>query len=550
MSIFNKQDIIKVLREAGNLTEAQIKEALSVERATGERLDRVLTGQGYIEEETVLKSFCQELDIPFQLRIGESRVDEEILSAIPFHFAQKYNIVVIDQADDLLKVAVSDPFNIQIVDDIAWLSKYQVQVIVCPAEEVSRAIVRNYGKEPDSVEKMIENLSDQDQADIPLGQSERVEDLLDLANKAPVIRLVNLILFQAVKDRASDIHIHPYENKLQVRYRIDGVLYDVQSMPRRFQAALISRIKIMCSLNIAEKRLPQDGRATIRVADREIDLRISIVPTSLGERLVMRILDKGNSLFSLEDLGLNPQEKEKLDHLIHFSHGIILVTGPTGSGKTTSLYAALSRINAPDKNIITTEDPIEYQLDGISQIQVNPKIGLTFSSSLRSLLRQDPDILMVGEIRDLDTATVSIQAALTGHLVFSTLHTNDSAGSVTRLLDIGVEPYLVSSSVIGIIAQRLVRVLCPDCKKPYSPDEESLREIGLSLSDIKGKTIYNSQGCEKCFKTGYQGRLGIYEILIIDDQIRELILTHAQSHEIKKKAVSMGMTTLVGDGAR
>ncbi|MCX7943268.1 MAG: type II secretion system ATPase GspE, partial [Deltaproteobacteria bacterium] len=356
---------------------------------------------------------------------------------------------------------------------------------------------------------------------------------------------------RAIRERASDIHIEPYEKEIVVRFRIDGVLYEIIKPAKRFHSSICSRIKIMAGLNIAEKRLPQDGRIRFKIAGKDIDVRVSVIPTAHGERIVMRLLDKSAVLLDLEQLGLLDDKLKQVKELIRRSHGIILVTGPTGSGKTTTLYAALSDINSPDINILTAEDPIEYQIKGISQLQVNPKIGLTFANALRSFLRQDPDVILVGEIRDLETAEIAIQASLTGHLVLSTLHTNDSATAVTRLVDMGVEPFLVASSLLAVMAQRLVRVVCPDCRIPYMPTYEEVSKIGLSLESIKKKGfIYKSSGCPKCMKTGYTGRVGIYELLIIDDEIRHLILKNTDSTQIKKLAVSKGMDTLRDDGAK
>jgi general secretion pathway protein E len=363
--------------------------------------------------------------------------------------------------------------------------------------------------------------------------------------------MVNRLMVQAFRERASDIHVEPYQTDVKVRYRIDGILHDVLTLPKRVHSAVVSRIKVMASLNIAEKRLPQDGRIGIKLGDHSVDLRISVVPTVNGERVVMRILDKSSVLYGLEELGFYPDDLARIERLIKQEHGIILVTGPTGSGKTTSLYSMLSRINSPDKNILTIEDPIEYQLKGIGQIPVNTKVGLTFASGLRSIVRQDPDVILVGEIRDLETAEIAIQAALTGHLVFSTLHTNDSASAVTRLIDMGIEPFLVTSSVNAILAQRLVRKICPSCKQEYFPEDESLLEIGLSKDMLdRDGYLHRGAGCSECIGTGYKGRTGIYEILFMSDAIRSTILKSSDSNVIKNVAVGEGLHTLRQDGAR
>ncbi|MCK5172437.1 MAG: Flp pilus assembly complex ATPase component TadA, partial [Planctomycetes bacterium] len=374
------------------------------------------------------------------------------------------------------------------------------------------------------------------------------DDLLDVVNRPPVIRLVNDILFRALQMRASDIHIHPYETKIQIRYRVDGILYDTLPLNRNVLPLVISRIKIMAGMDIAERRMPQDGRCSVRVGQREIDLRVSTVPTSYGERSVLRILDKSTGLFTLDELGLAKDDLERFDRVINRSHGVIFVTGPTGSGKSTTLYACLNRIDSVTKNVMTIEDPIEYQLGGISQMQVAAKKGVTFVNALRHVLRQDPDVIMVGEVRDEETAGMSIQSSLTGHLVFSTLHTNDAAGAVSRLLDFNVEPYLVSSSLIAVLAQRLIRRICPDCKQPYQPTAHELREIGIA--DAKDMKFYIGAGCGKCFDTGYRGRIGIYELMDIDEEIRELICHRESAGIIKRKAIETGLRTLRMDGAR
>jgi general secretion pathway protein E len=373
---------------------------------------------------------------------------------------------------------------------------------------------------------------------------------LDETSDAPIIRLVNLMLSQAVKARASDIHIEPYKNQLKIRYRIDGILYDTLTPPKHIQSTLVSRVKIMAKLNIAEKRLPQDGRIDIRIADKNVDIRVSTIPTSFGERVVLRLLDKTSVLLKLSDLGMLEDKLQAFDKLIRIPHGIILVTGPTGSGKTTTLYAALSTINSPEINIITVEDPVEYQMDGIAQIQVNPKIDLTFAKGLRSIVRQDPDVILVGEIRDLETAEIAIQSALTGHLVFSTLHTNDSASAVTRLIDMGIEQFLVTSSVIAILAQRLVRVICDECKEAYTPDNESLQSIGISPESLDGKQMYRGKGCPACLQTGYKGRKGIFEFMLLDDAVKNVILKTSDANAIKRTAVEQGMLTIRQDGAQ
>ena len=545
----DKKSLGDILLERGSLSEAELKEALTLQKETGESLDRALLQSGYVQEEELLQALSAQLSLPYLDRIEDGAIDPSLVSQIPLSFVRKYHIFPLKRENSLLTVATSDPLNLHPVDDIGALLDCEVQLVISREEEILSAINRFYHSESETPQEMIESLNDEKIRVVTTGKGEELEDLLDLANKAPIIKLVNLILFQALKERASDIHIQPYEKELKVRYRIDGILHDVLTPPKHYQSAVISRIKVMSNLNIAERRLPQDGRATIKVGDRQIDIRVSIIPIAFGERVVMRLLDKETLFFGLEELGISQEKLLEVNSLIHRSHGIILVTGPTGSGKTTTLYAALDKINSPDKNIITVEDPIEYQLEGISQIQVKPKIGLTFANGLRSIVRQDPDIIMVGEIRDLETAEIAIHASLTGHLVFSTLHTNDASGAVTRMLDMGIEPYLVSSSVIAIIAQRLVRLICSHCKETYKPEKESLREIGLKSGQLAEGRLYRGRGCPHCLDTGYRGRTGIYELLVMSEEINELILSRADANAIKKRAIENGMVTLRQDGA-
>jgi len=401
---------------------------------------------------------------------------------------------------------------------------------------------------PAGAEQVMDDIAASESLDQIAHELDEPQDLLDATDEAPIIRLVNSVLFQAVRQRASDIHFESFERGLVVRYRIDGVLYPVLTPPKHLQASIIARLKIMASLNIAEKRLPQDGRFRIRTAGKDVDLRVSVLPTSHGERVVLRLLEKENRLLNLAEMGFSQDRLGIIQQLIQLSHGIILVTGPTGSGKTTTLYAALTHINAPDKNIITVEDPVEYQLLGVGQMQVNPKINLTFAAGLRSILRQDPDVIMIGEIRDRETAEIAIHASLTGHLVFSTLHTNDAASAATRLIDMGIEPFLVASSVVAVLAQRLLRQVCSDCKQPYHPDDEELIRLGIVPPRVR-PTFYRGAGCPACAQTGYRGRTGIFELLVLDDEIRRLIGNKADSASIRQAAMAKGMVTLKDEGA-
>ncbi|UCD58518.1 MAG: type II secretion system ATPase GspE, partial [Candidatus Hydrogenedentota bacterium] len=434
--------------------------------------------------------------------------------------------------------------------DLKLLLGMPVTVMICPLEEIERITTHYFDLQNHSAAQVIMDMDGEDSGLLTTEPLEERRDLLDLANEAPIIKLVNVIISQAVKERASDIHIEPYEKELRVRYRIDGVLYQILSPPRSYHAAIVSRIKIMANLNIAERRLPQDGRIKIILSGREIDIRVSIVPTAFGERVVMRLLDKGTFLFSLEELGLSTENLSQFERLLEYSHGIILMTGPTGSGKTTTQYAALNRLNSMEKNIITIEDPIEYMMGGIAQIQVKPKIDLTFANGLRSILRQDPDIILVGEIRDIETAEMAIQASLTGHLVFSTLHTNDASGAITRLLNMGIEPFLVSSSVVAVLAQRLVRTICQGCKTSYLPDDLELSNIGIERERLQDGVLWRGGGCANCVGRGYRGRTGIFELLLVRENIQNLVLSNVDSNTIKREAITRNkMTTLREDGA-
>jgi general secretion pathway protein E len=449
-------------------------------------------------------------------------------------------------------VVIADPSNFEPLDDLRLLFGKPVNAVVAPLEVINEAINRAYDQATSTPHDLMIDLGEERLDLVASELAQEPKDLLESDDAAPIIKLVNGLLSQAVKDRASDIHIEPFETDLVVRFRVDGMMYDVITPPKHVQSAITSRIKVMAGLNIAEKRLPQDGRIRLRIAGRDIDIRVSVIPTAFGERIVLRLLDQAQNLVDLEldKLGFGGENLRRVNRLIRQAHGIILVTGPTGSGKTTTLYACLKQINSPEKNIITIEDPIEYQLHGVGQMQVNPKIELTFANGLRSILRQDPNVIMVGEIRDSETAEIAIHAALTGHLVFSTLHTNDSFGAVTRLVDMGIEPFLVSSSILAVIAQRLVRLLCKQCREPYQPTAEELARIGHHLADVPGP-IYRApaNGCKACRGSGYRGRTSIHELMMIDDEIRSLVMKNADAATIRRACTSRGMRLLRQDGA-
>ncbi|KAF0219752.1 MAG: proteinral secretion pathway protein [Geobacteraceae bacterium] len=487
-----------------------------------------------------IQAIAARLGLPFQEEIDDSRIDTALLSRLPLAFVRANLLLPLREEEERLVVAVGDPANLLALDELRGLFGLPPAPVVVPRPVLMDAINRLYSRLSGSAQEVVEELEGEDLSTIATELSVP-KDLLELTDEAPVIRLLNSIIFQAVKERASDIHIEPFERELEVRFRIDGLLYKMLTPPKVVQEALISRVKIMAGLNIAEKRLPQDGRLRVIVAGRDVDIRVSILPTFFGERVVLRILDKQRGVISLADIGFAPTDVRTMERLLARTSGIILVTGPTGSGKTTTLYAALSRINSPEKNIITIEDPIEYQLKGIGQIQVNPKIDLTFANGLRSILRQDPDIIMVGEIRDAETAEIAMQASLTGHLVLSTLHTNDAATAVTRLIDMGIEPFMVASTLSAVLAQRLVRVICPHCKESYQPEREY---AGITLPEV----LYRGRGCDKCFNLGSMGRTGIYELLLIDSELCSMVIRQTPAGVIKEYAISRGMRTLREDG--
>ncbi|RJP64064.1 MAG: type II secretion system protein GspE [Candidatus Abyssobacteria bacterium SURF_17] len=539
------------LLQKGYVLREQLEEIVRTQAERNISFFEASVENGSLSEEQYLSALAEFLDIPYRPKI-DIQVNPSILSKVPLSFIKENRLVPIcEEENGNCVVAVHDPLNLAPVDDLKMLLGMPVTVMICPLAEIERITTHYFDMQNHSAAQVIMDMDEEEMGLLTTEALEERRDLLDLANEAPIIKLVNVIISQAVKERASDIHIEPYEKELRVRYRIDGVLYQVLTPPRSYHGAIVSRIKIMANLNIAERRLPQDGRIKIMLSGREIDIRVSIVPTAFGERVVMRLLDKGTFLLTLEELGLSTENLNQFARLLECSHGIILMTGPTGSGKTTTQYAALNRLNAKEKNIITVEDPIEYMMDGIAQIQVKPKIDLTFANGLRSILRQDPDIILVGEIRDVETAEMAIQASLTGHLVFSTLHTNDAAGAITRLLNMGIEPFLVSSSVVAVLAQRLVRTICPACKTSYQPEDLEIKNIGIEAERLQSGVLWRGSGCANCVGRGYRGRTGIFELLLVRENIQSLILTNVDSNTIKREAMAKsGMETLREDGAQ
>ena len=526
-----------------------LAEVRKLVRENGVGMVELLIQKRVLPEAELLKAVSAEYCIPFWEELPTDHMDTAFTGLVSIQYLKKQKIVPLGTPQGFV-VAVNDPANFQAVDDLCrLLGRTDRPVVLATQEAIQAAINLAYDLSRSTAKEFFQEMHDES-TDSLISEIEETGDLLDETSDAPIIKLVNLLLSGATKDRASDIHIEPYQAIVKVRYRIDGILYDILSLPRKIHSPLASRVKIMAKLNIAEKRLPQDGRIEIKVADRSVDIRVSTLPTAFGERVVLRLLDKTSSILMLSDLGMDSRKVGMFNRLIKSPYGIILVTGPTGSGKTTTLYAALTSINSPEVNIITIEDPIEYQIDGIGQIQVNPKIDLTFAQGLRSIVRQDPDVILVGEIRDRETAEIAIQSSLTGHLVFSTLHTNDAASAVTRLIDMGIEPFLVTSSVIAIIAQRLVRVLCPKCKEQYTPDDESLANLGVDKRRLEKHPVYRKMGCAACMNTGYRGRSAIFEILVLDDPLKRLILKTSDSNQINDEAMKRGMTNLLQDGAQ
>jgi general secretion pathway protein E len=565
-----QKPLTQILKESFGVSEEDLKEAQKIKSEKGGRFGEILVAKKTITETQLLEALSAQYGIPFWPDLPLESFKTDFISQVPIQFLKKYLMVPLisetkgsgvddkfpqvepENATETLPdsdavIAINNPVCIQALDDLMRiLEPCDFKLVLSTKDAILFAINISYDLNRDSAEQLVQDMEDDSSAII--SEIEEKADLLDDISDAPIIKLANHIISQSVKARASDIHMEPYQDSFKVRYRVDGILYDLLSPPKWVQPALISRIKVMAKMNIAEKRLPQDGRLDVKIGNQEIDVRVSTIPTSFGERVVLRLLDKSGSLISLTDLGLASDRLDLLENLVRSPNGIILVTGPTGSGKTTTLYAILSSINIPDINIITIEDPVEYQIKGISQIQVNPKIDLTFASGLRSIVRQDPDVILVGEIRDRETAEIAVQSALTGHLVFSTLHTNDSASAVTRLVDIGVEPFLISSSVLAVIAQRLIRVLCNNCKQPYTPDHMTLERIGITADQFQETTVYRAEGCENCFHTGYKGRTGIFEIMLLDSSLKSLILTTYDSGQIKNAALDLNMVTLRRDG--
>ncbi len=545
MNFSQDQFLERFLLERGLLDQTQLEEALEEKKRLGKPMTHIVADLGFVTQEQLLSAIGEQLSMDL-VNLNELDIPIEIIEKLESSWARMYAVIPINFYDNTLTVAMADPLNPNILDELRFIVDCEVKGAISNPEDIAAALDKYYQQEDtaDSMASFIDTYDDMDmELDDDLDRTD-IGNLSEMVNEAPVIKLLNLVLLQAIKDKASDIHFEPFESEFKIRYRVDGTLYDMIPPPRHLALAVISRIKVLANLNVAERRLPQDGRIQLNVGNKNIDLRISTLPTAFGESVVMRILDKSNVSLDLHQIGMPEDIITRVIEIIEKPNGIFVTTGPTGSGKTTTLYSCLRHINRPEAKVITTEDPVEYDLEGVIQVAINDSIGLTFSACLRSILRQDPDKVMVGEIRDVETAQIAIEASLTGHLVFSTLHTNDAPGSVTRLIDMGVEPFLVTSTLEGVLAQRLVRKICTECKEAYTPNQEILNAMGLTMADIEGQALYYGKGCKNCNNTGYKGRTGVYELLVLNDSIRELILEEAPQSVIKAKAKEAGMQTL------
>ncbi|MDZ4726729.1 MAG: type II secretion system ATPase GspE [Leptospira sp.] len=535
-----RKSLAQILLEDGILTPKDLEDISKQQEKTNLPLTHIIQKKGLASEIDILKALSKLHRMDFIEKL-EFQANDALYSKIPLKLIQRSKIVPFHVNKNVIRVATSDPTDLHPMDDIrAFLNGYDIEFVLTPEQEIMRIVHSQFDKTTAEAKEMMDEM---DGSFDDLNDAFE-SDALDLSNEAPIIKMVNVILSQAVSERASDVHIEPFEKTLIVRYRVDGILQKVLSPPKSYLAGISTRIKIMSNLNIAENRLPQDGRIKLRLAGKDVDIRVSIIPCQFGERIVMRLLNKTDQKYSIYSMGFNDEILNGFKELIYKPYGIILVTGPTGSGKSTTLYSALTEINTEERNIITCEDPVEYQIDGISQMQMSDKIGLTFAAGLRSILRQDPDVVMVGEIRDEETARISIQASLTGHLVFSTLHTNDAASAVTRLADMGIEPYLITSTVLGFMAQRLVRVICKSCKESYKPTDKDLAGLGIHRKELKNGVLYRGKGCTACLNSGYKGRTGIYELLIMDDDVKKVVLQGADANKIREIALKNGLRPL------
>jgi len=539
------ESLLTFLRENDKIDEEQMAEMLDEQARSGKPIEDIVTNSGTIAMKTVYEMIAQGLGTEV-IDISKMEFPAELLTMVPPQLARVQGVLPIEFDGHTLRIVVMDPLDFHVPDNVRIATRRDVAVYVAPAAMVQSMIERYYGVEVSDIDRVLEEI--EGNAELKESSSDVID--IEKASSAPIVRYVNTVLSQAIQARASDIHFEPFETEFKIRYRVDGALYEMSPPPRSLAAAVTSRIKVMSNLNIAERRVPQDGRIQTTMAGRPVDLRVSTLPTQFGESVVLRVLDRSTVKLDLEALGMPKAIYEYICAVIEKPNGIFIVTGPTGSGKTTTLYAALNRINTTDSKLLTAEEPVEYEIEGIQQVPINEAIGLSFARVLRAFLRQDPDRIMVGETRDLETAQIAIQASLTGHLVLTTLHTNDAPSAVARLIDMGVEPFLIASSLEGILAQRLVRRICTNCRTPYEPSESVLRQIGLSVHEVGDKNFYYGSGCDQCNNTGYKGRKGIYELLNITEPIRDLITSRAPSVVIRQKAIELGMSTLRADGLR
>ncbi len=535
--------------DMGQVSESQLATAQAEASENGEGLLDILLSQKVIKPIDVAQAKAAHFGVEF-INLGEIKIPDDVISAVPRHIAKRYRAVPVAKHEHTLAIAVADPQDLDAIDNLQRMVNADVELRVALDDDIDAALTRYYGKDEDSANRIIQEITEQGEVEVANLKGNVADDGATVDADAPIIKLVNTLIVEAFKQRASDIHLEPLSKTFRVRYRIDGVLHEMKSPPKRLQASIISRLKIQSNMSIAERRIPQDGRIQAQVGGKTIDLRVSCIPTNHGESIVMRILDKEGLRLGLPELGFFTDDQQTFERLIGLPDGILLVTGPTGSGKTTTLYSCLNFINRPDRKIITVEDPVEYLLAGINQVQVSEIVGLSFAAALRAMLRQAPNVVMLGEIRDLETASIAINASLTGHLVFSTLHTNDAPGAVTRLIDIGVKPFLVASSTRALMAQRLVRKICKRCAAPYQPTETELRSLNIDPAKMAGASFMMGKGCNDCNKTTYRGRFGIFEIFVIDDEARKLIYDRVPSSVLRARAREMGMRTLREDGAR
>jgi len=543
---------LSIIKERNLLDDLQLEEVIQEHQRTGKSIYKVLNDTGLIPTETQLEILAEQLGTEV-VDLHDRDIPREVLAAVPATSARMYQCIPVEVTPSSVKVALADPLNPATIDELSFATGKEILVVVADPDQVEKLVSRCYGEEGGDVSGMLKELGEDTQIAREVSEvaaTDNIAELADLANETPIIRFVNLVLFQAIQDRASDIHFEPFEDEFKIRYRVDGALYEMAPPPKHLALPVISRIKVMANLNIAERRLPQDGRINFPMGNRQVDLRVSTLPTQFGESVVLRVLDRSSVNLELESLGLPKNVYDYINEAILQPNGILVVTGPTGSGKTTTLYSCLRRVNTIDSKLLTVEDPVEYDIEGIMQVAVNEAVGMTFSKALRAFLRQDPDIIMIGEMRDLETAQIAIQASLTGHLVLSTLHTNDAPGAVTRLVDMGVEPFLISSTLMAVLAQRLVRTICKKCRTPFEPTESQLALLNLSPHDIGDKVFYYGRGCSACNDTGYRGRKGIFELMAISEPIRTLINEKAPTMVLRQKAIELGMITLREDGLR